>query len=288
MIDAAAFVLRAERGGALPWEPGTFEQVLLEKEQAKQSEAVTNNPIGRALLELANENGGTGWEGYINALFEQVRLRVEFEERVTLPKTARGFGTALTRLTPMLRGLGVTIQKDKKRLGMWITIIKSKENATTGEERHAHVGAHIAHVARTLKTPMCAYKNLDTTASIETRAHCAHLFPTLMRKDKKSADTPDTPLSGVSEVFFDEFERNRKPTCATCATCAEQPLSPCTEMIEGRAHWCAHWGFNVRNVRRPLQSGEENKSSPPVDNSQRDAQFYFSFLDEPGGAEDGG
>lgn len=129
MIDAATFVIQAEKGGALPWVTGTFERVLLEMEQTKQSEAVTNNPVGRILLELAEKGG---WDGLLTALWEQVRFRVDAEERLTLPKSARGFGAALTRLTPMLRGLGVMVQKAKNRFGVWVTLTKVEETEPTG------------------------------------------------------------------------------------------------------------------------------------------------------------
>ena len=132
MIDAAAFVMRAEKGGALPWAPGTFERVLLAKERDKQAEAVTSNPIGRALMELAEEGG---WEGLQRALLDQVKSRTAFDEHTALPKSPRGFGIALTRLTPMLRGMGVEIAKGHDRLGAWVTLTpipkeKSKKVAT--------------------------------------------------------------------------------------------------------------------------------------------------------------
>ena len=134
MIDAAAFVMRAEKGGALPWAPGTFERVLMAKEREKQVEAVTGNPIGRILLELAGERA---WEGYVKTLFDQVKSRADDEERMTLPKSPRGFGIALTRLTPMLRGLGVAVIREEPRreFGYWVRLSKTGEDVTTGERR---------------------------------------------------------------------------------------------------------------------------------------------------------
>ena len=134
MIDAAAFVMRAEKGGALPWAPGTFERVLMAKEREKQVEAVTGNPIGRILLELAGERA---WEGYVKTLFDQVKSRADDEERMTLPKSPRGFGIALTRLTPMLRGLGVAVVREEPRreFGYWVRLSKMGEDVTTGERR---------------------------------------------------------------------------------------------------------------------------------------------------------
>ena len=134
MIDAAAFVMRAEKGGALPWAPGTFERVLMAKEREKQVEAVTGNPIGRILLELAGERA---WEGYVKTLFDQVKSRADDEERMTLPKSPRGFGIALTRLTPMLRGLGVAVVREEPRreFGYWVRLSKMGEDVTTEGRR---------------------------------------------------------------------------------------------------------------------------------------------------------
>lgn len=136
MIDAAAFVMRGEKGGALPWAPGTFERVLLAKERDKQAEAVTSNPIGRALMELAEEGG---WEGLQRALLEQVRSRTDDEERMTLPKSVRGFGAALTRLTPMLRGMGVEIAKGHDRLGAWVTLTPIPKEGAEGNSHRERI-----------------------------------------------------------------------------------------------------------------------------------------------------
>lgn len=103
MIDAAAFVMRAEHAGALPWAPGTFERVLLSREREKQAEAVTGNPIGRILLELAGEGV---WEGYVKSLFDHVKSRADDEERMTLPRSAPGLRSRAYPIDPHASGRG--------------------------------------------------------------------------------------------------------------------------------------------------------------------------------------
>jgi len=95
---------------------------------------VTGNPIGRILLEMTGERA---WEGYVKTLFDQVKSRADDEERMTLPKSPRGFGIALTRLTPMLRGLGVAVIREEPRreFGYWVRLSKTGEDVTTGERR---------------------------------------------------------------------------------------------------------------------------------------------------------
>ena len=51
---------------------------------------MTGNPIGRILLEMTGERA---WEGYVKTLFDQVKSRADDEERMTLSKSVRDFGS---------------------------------------------------------------------------------------------------------------------------------------------------------------------------------------------------
>lgn len=205
MIDAAAFVMRAEHAGALPWAPGTFERILLAKEQDKQVEAVTGTPIGRILLELAEEGP---WEGYVKALFDQVKSKADDEERMTLPKSVRGFGAVLTRLTPMLRGLGVAVVREEPRreFGYWVRLSKTGENVTTGGRESSTLALHCApeHPVHCLyiENPNVQEQNPCAGSVLSQSCTSCTSFLKLGGTGKEGADTPDSNLSEVSDISF--------------------------------------------------------------------------------------
>ena len=100
---------------------------------------------------------------------------------------------------------------------------------------------------------------------------------------KEGADTSDSNLSGVSEGCFQEFDRNQDSMYRMYRNFSgasdDKGLSP--------VHRPVHCIPNVQDVQEPIKelkcSGPE---PPPVGTSKkfdRDAEFYFSFLNEPGG-----
>ncbi|NLL36542.1 MAG: hypothetical protein GX256_03345 [Fretibacterium sp.] len=282
MIDAAMFVMRVERGGALPWELGTFERVLLEKERSKQIDAVANNPTGRILLELVDNTGG--WKGLQKDLFDLVRDKVRPEEKIVLPKADRGFGDVLSRLTPMLRGLGVVIHKTRRNSGMWITLARAEETVNTGEELSGDNEVYVVYVGNPTYTSMYTSKNLATTGFNGNSVRRVRHLPTSDVVDKK---TPDTPLSEVSGLFSEEIQRNCVSTYTTYTQGKKQGLNHCPTTVYSGVCRGVDSKSDVHDIHQSLPGASPGQSPPPVDNSKRDAQFYFDFLDNPGGAANG-
>jgi hypothetical protein len=126
MADAAAFILRAEKGGGLPWEPGTFAGILWKKEQEKRDEALADDTCALKVLDLAR-NGG--WCGTVKTLLGIILESAPAEEKKFLPNTPRGLGRKLEEIAPLLRDTGVRIEKRRTNTG-WIVIL----GTTGGDE----------------------------------------------------------------------------------------------------------------------------------------------------------
>lgn len=122
MLDAAVFVLRAEEAGALPWEPGTFERVLLAKEASKVRDSVIGPVVGRTTVSLSERYGG--WSGTMAELLSLVRAEAEKEGDHSAPKTVHGLGRILSRLIPGFRALGVEVDRKHTKTGTFIRITK--------------------------------------------------------------------------------------------------------------------------------------------------------------------
>lgn len=121
MADAAAFVLRAERGGGLPWEPGTFAEILKAREERKLEEALSDDSVAQKILSMADCGG---WTGSMRELLACVMASVEPEEKKFLPATARGLGRKLEEIAPLLRSAGVRMEKRRTKNG-WFVILGS-------------------------------------------------------------------------------------------------------------------------------------------------------------------
>jgi hypothetical protein len=107
MADAAAFVMRAEAGGGLPWKAGTFAQVFTAKERSKENEALQSDPIASKILELAE----TGWKGTMKDLLAEISRDLTTEEKRHLPLNPRGLSPKLVELAPFLRNRGVSCER---------------------------------------------------------------------------------------------------------------------------------------------------------------------------------
>lgn len=118
MADAAAFVLRAEKGGGLPWEPGTFAAVFREKERQKLEEALADDTCAQTVLDLAGE----GWTGTTKGLLSHVLGCAPDEEKRFLPSTPRALGRKLEEIAPMLRAVGVRMEKKRHETGWRVTL----------------------------------------------------------------------------------------------------------------------------------------------------------------------
>jgi hypothetical protein len=128
MADAAAFVMRAEAGGGLPWPEGTFSKTFTEKERRKEDEALENDPVAAKVISLS-ENGG--WKGSMKELLSEVTKDLTSEEKKFVPQTPRGLSPQLLELAPLLRSRGIICERSETPLHGYqrITITRIKANA---------------------------------------------------------------------------------------------------------------------------------------------------------------
>jgi len=123
MADFARWVVAAEMGGALPWEPGTFLRVYHDQQDAMARDAVEGDPVATGILRLLVENGGC-WTGTATDLLMALDQRAsEADKRSkTWPTTPRVLSNRLRRLAPDLRkAAGVEVEfartgKDRTRI----------------------------------------------------------------------------------------------------------------------------------------------------------------------------
>jgi hypothetical protein len=127
MADAAAFVMRAERGGGLPWEIGTFESVLAERENEKRTDTLMDDPVGSKIVGFAE---GTGWDGPLKSLLQTIHQGTDIEERPFLPKHPKNLSKKLEELAPLLRNAGICCVKKKTNTGKWVTISSEQQNSS--------------------------------------------------------------------------------------------------------------------------------------------------------------
>jgi hypothetical protein len=121
MADAAAVVMRAERGGGLPWVVGTYRSALERAEATKQDNALYDDPVAPKILELAE----LGWKGTAHDLLKEITKDTEIEERKYLPLSSKSIGRKLTELTPLLRTRGIVIERRKIGANRWIYITQT-------------------------------------------------------------------------------------------------------------------------------------------------------------------
>ncbi len=112
MADFAAWIIAAEKGGALPWPIGTFAKVYSEHLRGADEEAVGENPLAVLVVKVAEAGG---WGGTSTALLDHLAALhtppFEGERRPHWwPRSPRTLGNCLRRLAPSLRSLGVSVE----------------------------------------------------------------------------------------------------------------------------------------------------------------------------------
>jgi hypothetical protein len=126
MADAAAFVMRSEIGGGLPWTEGTFFRTFSDKERRKEDEALGGDPVAVKVISLSE----TSWKGSMKELLSEITKNLTSEEKKFVPQTPRGLSPKLLELAPLLRSRGIACERDETPLHGYqrITITRNKQN----------------------------------------------------------------------------------------------------------------------------------------------------------------
>jgi hypothetical protein len=109
MADAAAFVMRSEAGGGLPWNEGTFTRTFITKEHRKEDEALEGDAVASKIISLS-ESGG---KGTMKELLSAISDGLSSEEKKFIPQSPRGLSPRLLELAPFLRSRGIVCEKSE-------------------------------------------------------------------------------------------------------------------------------------------------------------------------------
>ena len=121
MSDFARLVVAAEP--ALPWRPGEFMEALMRSRQHALAALVEGDVVGKVMLEFALRKA-TGWRGLMSSLHEGLSNIVPPETRraAEWPRNARVLSEKLTRVSPGLRVLGLSVDIRRTSAGAEVTI----------------------------------------------------------------------------------------------------------------------------------------------------------------------
>lgn len=115
MADFALWVTAAEP--ALGWEPGAFMQAYSANQDAGVEVALEASPFGEALLKHMTKR--VTWQGTATDLLNELE-RIAHERAirsVAWPKSGKGAASALRRMAPLFRRMGITIDQQHREAG---------------------------------------------------------------------------------------------------------------------------------------------------------------------------
>jgi hypothetical protein len=108
MVDFAHIATAADV--PLGYSEGAFMARLLENKDRGHEVAIESSPVAIAISRLVRESPGESWSGNVEALSAALLLRVDEEtKRKKWPNTNRSLGREIARVSPNLRGLGISV-----------------------------------------------------------------------------------------------------------------------------------------------------------------------------------
>lgn len=137
MADFGRWVVAAELGGGVPWEPGAFMDAYSGNRAAAVDSAIEASAIGTTLVSWLN--GRESWTGTASDLLSELDSvatdRVRGGPR--WPKSGRGMSGALRRLAPAFRAQGVGITWPERTSHVRaIHIERERESPSQPSHRH--------------------------------------------------------------------------------------------------------------------------------------------------------
>lgn len=117
MADFAWWVTAAEE--ALGWKPGAFMESYATNLDAGVEAALDASPFGEALLKFMTEPHRTTWGGTATDLLEALEKKTHDRARnsQSWPKSGKGAASALRRLAPLFRRMGIVIEHRPRESG---------------------------------------------------------------------------------------------------------------------------------------------------------------------------
>lgn len=113
MADFAVWVSAAE--SATPWPPGGFMDAYEEMRSKVIEEGIDASPLGSVLVEyLRGLSPNTRWSPSATHMYETLTAKAgDRTKSQAWPRTPRGMGTALKRIAPNLRAIGITYTREE-------------------------------------------------------------------------------------------------------------------------------------------------------------------------------
>jgi Domain of unknown function (DUF3854) len=113
MVDFAHIATAADV--PLGYAEGAFMARLMENKDRGHEVAIESSPVAIAISRLVRESSGGFWSGNMAELSAALVLRVDEEtRRKKWPSTNRLLGREIARVSPNLRGLGITVDQKRK------------------------------------------------------------------------------------------------------------------------------------------------------------------------------
>jgi len=114
MADFARWIVSAEKGGMLPWEPGEFLSTYRDAQAGMAAQTVESDRLAQAIIAMIAEQSGQTWFGTATALADKLRPYVldPDPKRDAWLHNPRALGNRLRRVAPDLRTQNVYMDHD--------------------------------------------------------------------------------------------------------------------------------------------------------------------------------
>lgn len=134
MADAAAWVIACEP--ALPWTAGDYLRAYMGVRAEMHAEGVAGDPVAAAIVEHVNRHDGS-WRGTPAELLDALNAtRNTARQPRGWPETARALSGHVTRLAPMLRGVGIEVDRGRTSKNRFIELLRATNPTTERHNRH--------------------------------------------------------------------------------------------------------------------------------------------------------
>lgn len=161
MADFALWVTAAEE--SLKWKPGTFMASYTANLDAGVEVALEASPFGEALLKYMSQR--MKWEGTATDLLDELEKRTPERSlrSQAWPKSGKGAASALRRLAPLLRRMGIVVDLGHREAGTGRRIVMVDSSGfTPSQSSHRHKPSNRAGSDRDDYKPEPSHRHTDS------------------------------------------------------------------------------------------------------------------------------